>query len=149
MFDQPIRSIMEQKKFLTAPPQTTVSHAARLMAGKNVGAVMIVENERLVGIFTERDVVFRVIARGLDAKTTLLADVMTAAPKTLTPGKSYGHALLLMQENGFRHLPVVENGRPVGIISSRNAMDPDLEEFVSDERRREHYRIAAEAPVVK
>jgi CBS domain-containing protein len=65
---------------------------------------------------------------------------MTAAPKTLGPGKSYGHALLLMQENGFRHMPVVENGRAVGIISSRNAMDPDLEEFVSDERRREHYR---------
>lgn len=149
MFDQPIRSIMEQKKVLTAPPQTTVSQAARLMAGKNVGAVMIVENERLVGIFTERDVVFRVIARGLDAKTTLLADVMTASPKTLAPGKSYGHALLLMQENGFRHLPVVENDRPIGIISSRNAMDPDLEEFVSDERRREHYRIATEAPVVK
>lgn len=140
---------MEQKKFLTAPPQTTVSHASRLMANKNVGAVMIVENERLLGIFTERDVVFRVIARGLDAKTTLLADVMTAAPKTLAPGKSYGHALLLMQENGFRHLPVVENDRPIGIISSRNAMDPDLEEFVSDERRREHYRIATEAPVVK
>jgi CBS domain-containing protein len=140
MFDQPIRSIMEQKKFLAAPPQTTVSQAARLMADKNVGAVLVIENERLVGIFTERDVVFRVIAQGRDAKTTPLVDVMTAAPKTLDPGKSYGHALVIMQENGFRHMPVVENGRPVGIISSRNAMDPDLEEFVADERRREFYR---------
>lgn len=140
MFDQPIRSVMEKKKFLTASPQTTVAHAARLMASKNAGAVLIIEDERLVGIFTERDVVFRVVAPGLDAKTIQLLDVMTAAPKTLDPGKSYGHALLLMQENGFRHLPVVENGRAVGIISSRNAMDPDLEEFVSDERRREHYR---------
>lgn len=140
MYDQPIRNIMEQKKFLTAAPETTVSQAARLMAAKNVGAIMVVANERLVGIFTERDVVFRVIAKGLDAKTTPLADVMTAAPKTLEPGKSYGHALVLMQENGFRHVPVLENGRPIGIISSRNAMDPDLEEFISDERRREHYR---------
>lgn len=140
MFDQPIRNIMEQKKFLTAPPETTVSHAARLMADKNVGAILVVENGRLVGIFSERDAVFRVIAQGRDAKTTLLTDVMTAAPKTLEPGKSYGHALLLMQENGFRHVPIIENGRPIGIISSRNAMDPDLEEFVFEARRREHHR---------
>jgi CBS domain-containing protein len=140
MFDQPIKNIMEQKKFLSAPPETTVSNAARLMAGKNVSAVMVVENGLLVGIFTERDAVFRVIAQGRDVKTTPLTDVMTAAPKTLGPDKSYGQALLLMQENGFRHVPVIENGRPIGIISSRNAMDPDLEEFVSEERRREHYR---------
>jgi len=140
VFDQSIRNIMEQKKFLTAPPEATVRDAARLMADKNVGAVMVVENEHLVGIFTERDAVFRVIAQGRDASATPLRDVMTAAPKTLDPGKSYGHALLLMQENGFRHVPVIENGRPIGIISSRNAMDPDLEEFASEARRREHYR---------
>ena len=101
---------------------------------------MVVQNDRLVGILTERDVVFRVIARGLDAGTTRLNDVMTTAPKTLDPNKTYGHALLLMQENGFRHVPVIENGRPIGIVSSRNAMDPDLEEFVSEVRRREHLR---------
>ncbi len=140
MFDQPIKSVMEKQKFLTASPQVTVAIAARLMASKNAGAVLVVDEERLVGIFTERDVVFRVVAPGLDARTTQLLDVMTAAPKTLGPGESYGHALLVMQENGFRHMPVVQNGRAVGIISSRNAMDPDLEEFVSDERRREHYR---------
>lgn len=140
MFDQSIRDVMEQNKFLTAPPETTVSNAAKLMAGRNVGAVMVVENEHLVGIFTERDAVFRVIAQGRDAGTTRLTDVMTAAPKTLDPDKSYGHALLLMQENGFRHVPVIENGRLVGIVSSRNAMDPDLEEFVWEVRRREHLR---------
>ena len=140
MFDLAIRSIMDQEKFLTAPPETTVCAAARLMADKNVGAVMVVENELLVGIFTERDAVFRVIAKGLDAVATRLSEVMTSAPKTLDPNKSYGHALVLMQENGFRHVPVIENGRPVGIVSSRNALDPDLEEFVSEERRREHLR---------
>jgi len=140
MFDQPIKNLMDSKKFLAAPPATTVSDAARLMAGKNVGAILVVEDDHLVGIFSERDVVFRVIAQGLDAKTTTLAEVMTASPKTLAPNKSYGHALLLMQENGFRHVPVVENGKAIGIISSRNAMDPDLEEFVFEERRREHHR---------
>ena len=140
MFDLPIRSVMERKKFITAAPDKTVSQAARLMATKDAGAVLVVENGQLIGIFTERDVVFRVIAPGLDPKATLLREVMTADPKTLDPTQSYGHALVIMQENGFRHVPVVEAGQAIGIISSRNAMDPDLEEFVADQRRREHYR---------
>lgn len=140
MFDLPIRSVMERKKFITAAPDKTVSQAARLMAGKDAGAVLVVEGDQLIGIFTERDVVFRVIALGLDPKETLLREVMTADPKTLGPTQSYGHALVIMQENGFRHVPVVEEGQAIGIISSRNAMDPDLEEFVADQRRREHYR---------
>lgn len=140
MFDLPIRSVMERKKFITASPDKTVSQAARLMAAKDAGAVLVIEGAQLVGIFTERDVVFRVIAPGLEPKATLLREVMTADPKTLGPTQSYGHALVLMQENGFRHVPVVEEGQAIGIISSRNAMDPDLEEFVADQRRREHYR---------
>lgn len=140
MFDLPIRSVMERKKFITAAPDKTVSQAARLMATKDAGAVLVVEGDQLIGIFTERDVVFRVIALGLDPKETLLREVMTADPKTLGPTQSYGHALVIMQENGFRHVPVVEEGQAIGIISSRNAMDPDLEEFVADQRRREHYR---------
>ena len=140
MFSQRIRSVMERKKLVTAPPQTTVSKAAKLMASKNVGAVIVVEEERLVGIFTERDAVFRVIALGRDAQTTQLADVMTPGPRTVDPDKTYGYALLMMHENGFRHVPVIENGKPIGIVSSRNALDPDLEEFVSEAQRRKHIR---------
>jgi len=142
MFSQRIRSVMEQKKLLTAPPETTVSQAAKLMAKKNVGAVMVVENERLVGIFTERDALFRVMAKGRDAQTTLLSDVMTTAPQTVEPDKSFGFALLMMHENGFRHVPVIENGKLIGIVSSRNALDPDLEEFVAEAQRRKHIRRA-------
>jgi len=140
MFSQRIRSVMERKKILTAPPETTVSKAAKLMAKKNVGAVMVVEKERLIGIFTERDAVFRVMAQGLDAKSTALADVMTSAPQTVDPDKSFGFALLMMHENGFRHVPVIENGKPIGIVSARNALDPDMEEFVSEAQRRKHLR---------
>jgi CBS domain-containing protein len=136
MFSQLVRTVIERKKLLTAAPETTVSKAAELMARRKVGAVMVVEHQSLVGIFTERDAVFRVIARGLDARTTRLADVMTTAPKTVGPDKSFGYALLLMYENGFRHLPVVENGKLIGIVSARQAMDPDLEEFVSESQRR-------------
>ncbi len=138
MFSQPIGDVMEQKKLLTAPPQTTVSKAAKMMAKRNVGAVMVVDDRRLVGIFTERDAVFRVIARDLDSQTTRLADVMTIEPKTVSPDKSFGYALLIMHENRFRHLPVIENGKLVGVVSARNALDPDLEEFVSESERRRH-----------
>jgi CBS domain-containing protein len=138
MFSQSIREVMEQKKLLTAPPQTTVSKAAKLMAKRKVGAIMVVDDRRLVGIFTERDAVFRVIARDLDSHTTRLVDVMTREPITITPDNSFGYALLVMHENGFRHVPVIEDGKLVGVVSARNALDPDLEEFVSESQRREH-----------
>lgn len=140
MFDLPIRTVMDKKKTLTAPPETTVSDAAKLMENKNVGAVMVVEKDLLVGIFTERDAVFRVIAKGLDARTTRLMDVMTKSPHTVDPDKPYGYALLMMFENGFRHVPVIQNGKPVGIVSARNALDPALEEFECEASRRKHIR---------
>jgi CBS domain-containing protein len=140
MFDQPVRSVMQRRKLLQAPPQTLVSKAAKLMEKKNVGAVLVVEGDLLVGIFTERDVVFRVVARGLDAQTTRLAEVMTAAPQTVGPDEAFGYALLVMHDKGFRHLPVLEDGKIVGIVSSRSAMDPDLEDFVSEARRREYFQ---------
>lgn len=140
MFERMVKELMEPNKFIALSPETTVTKAAELMAEKRTGTVVIVEQECLIGIFTERDVLFRVIACGLDPRTTRLAEVMTADPKTVISDTSYGHALLIMQENGFRHTPVVENGKPVGIVSSRNALDPELEEFASEAFRREHLR---------
>ena len=140
MFDLPVKSLMEPKKLILVSQETTVSEAAALMASKNTGAVLVINNTHLVGIFTERDAVFRVLAKGKDALTTQLRDVMTAEPSIVAPGTSYGHALLLMHEKGFRHVPVVDGDRVLGIVASRNAMDPQLEEFVSEARRREHYR---------
>ena len=139
MFDQPVRSVMERRKLLKAAPETLVSNAAKLMAAKNVGAVLVIEANCLVGIVSERDIAFRVVALGLDPQATRLADVMTRAPHTVDPDKPFGYALLVMQENGFRHLPVVQDGKVIGIVSSRSAMDPDLEEFVFEARRRTHF----------
>ncbi|MBL0141785.1 MAG: CBS domain-containing protein [Betaproteobacteria bacterium] len=127
---------MERKKRLVAPRETTVAKAAKLMAAKNVGALMVVEDRKLVGIFTERDAVFRVIAQGLDPSTTRISEVMTPDPVTVDPDEIFGRALLLMHDHGFRHVPVVENGEPIGIVSSRIALDPDMEEFVSETQRR-------------
>ena len=140
MFSQRVRSVMERKKLLTAAPQTTIAQAAKLMTKKNVGAIMVVDGERLIGIFTERDALMRVIAQGRDTETTQLVEVMTREPKTVDPDKSFGYALLMMHENGFRHVPVIEQDKLIGIVSSRNALDPDMEEFVAEAQRRKHIR---------
>jgi CBS domain-containing protein len=97
---------------------------------------MVVEEKRLVGIFTERDAVFRVLAKGLDPKAARLAEVMTASPQTTGPDEVFGKALLLMHEGGFRHMPVIEDGVPIGMVSARSALDPEMEEFVSEAQRR-------------
>lgn len=140
MFDEPVRNVMRRRTLLKAPPTTPVSKAAILMAKKKVGAILVVEDERLVGIFTERDIAFRVVACGLDPRFTRLADVMTPAPDTVDPDKPFGYAMLKMHEGGFRHLPVVKDGQILGIVSARSAMDPALEEFASEAHRRERYR---------
>lgn len=133
---------MQRRKIVKAPPETFVSKAAKLMEKRNVGAVLVVRGDRLIGIFTERDVTFRVVAHGLDARTTRLADVMTRDPQTVDADEPLGCALLIMHERGFRHLPVLEHGKVVGVVSSRSAMDPEMEDFVSEARRREHFQAS-------
>ena len=140
MFSSPVKDVMDKTKFLTAAPQTTVFEASQKMMLQKAGAVLVVEDHHLVGIFTERDAVFRVIAQDLDPRSTSLADVMTVSPRTIAPEQSFGYAMIQMHESGFRHMPVVEDGRPIGIVSARNALDPDLEEFASEARRRKHIR---------
>jgi CBS domain-containing protein len=117
-----------------------VSEAAGLMKRSQVGAIIVVERGRLAGIFTERDALFRVIAEGRDPQATRLADVMTRDPQTIAPDKPLGHALHMMYEGRFRHVPVVENRKPLGIVSARDALGPELLEFEAELVKREHIR---------
>ena len=131
-----VRDVIANQNPFTAPGKTTIAAATRLMKKHNVGALMVVEHGHLAGIFTERDAVFRVLAEGRDPKTTRLSDVMTPQPQTITPEKPFGHALLMMYESGFRHVPVVEDGKPVGMVSARDVLGPELQEFESELQRR-------------
>jgi CBS domain-containing protein len=142
MFSHRVKEVMDRKKLVKAAPSMSVHKAAKLMAAKRVGALLVVEDKKLVGIFTERDALFRVTAQGLDPESTILAEVMTTSPRTIAPESLFGEALYIMSQQGFRHLPVIAEGMPVGIVSSRSALDPDLEEFVSEERRRKHLQEA-------
>jgi len=85
-----------------------------------------VDGSRLIGIFTERDALYRVIAAGRDPAETRLADVMTPQPQTMHPDEPFVKALGIMHQHGFRHLPVVEHGRPLGVVSARDALDDDF-----------------------
>lgn len=114
---------------------TTVIAAARLMAERHIGAVLIADDGGLQGIFTERDLLSRVVSQGLDPKATPVADVMTADPETVAPDLTVLDALALMQERGFRHLPVVAEGRTVGVLSIRDlyaAVQLQLEDDIRD-----------------
>lgn len=135
--ERTIRDVIEHQELVTAPPQMSVQEAARLMKDRRVGAMMIVEAGLLVGVFTERDALNRVVAEGRDARTTVLAEVMTANPRTVSSGASFNAALELMHEGRFRHVPVVDAGRPVGMISVRDALGPELESFVYEMLRQE------------
>jgi len=138
MSQRSIRTIIEDQQILTAPSTTTVSDAARLMRDQKTGALMVCDKKRLVGMFTERDALFRVTAEQADPKTTLLSDVMTADPQTIGPDKPLGHALHMMYEGGFRYVPVIENGRPIGMVSAHDALGPELKEFVAEMDEREN-----------
>ncbi len=139
MFSHKVKEVMDRKKLVKAAPSMSVHKAAKLMAAKRVGALLVVEEGKLVGIFTERDALFRVTAQGLDPESTILAEVMTTSPRTIKPESLFGEALYIMSQHGFRHLPVISEGMPVGIISSRSALDPELEEFASETARRKHF----------
>ncbi len=129
MQERTIRSIIEGQTPLTTQLGTTVRDAARQMKKNKVGAILVLDGLNLVGIFTERDALYRVLADGLDPKKTEISNVMTPNPTTVQPDRSFTNALEIMHVGRFRHLPVVEQGRPIGMISSLDALGPELEQF--------------------
>lgn len=125
-----IRHIIEGQELLTTQSSTTIAKAAKLMKQRRVGAIVVLDGLELAGIFTERDALYRVVAEGRDPKSTTVAEVMTSNPSTVHPDSPFESALELMHVGGFRHVPVVDSGRPIGMVSSRDAMGPELEQFM-------------------
>jgi len=131
-----LRSIVATQPPAIAEKTLTVLEAAILMKEKGKGALLVVEASRLTGIFTERDALFRLLAEGRDPHATRLAEVMTAQPQTIHPDEPFVRALRMMHEGNFRHLPVVEFERPIGVVSVRDALDEDLYELRVDLEQR-------------
>lgn len=139
MLSQPIGTLDDTGHVVCASPHTSVAEAAALMLANRVSAVVVLEGGSLAGIFTEHDIVSRVIAPGRDAAVVQLHEVMTREPLSTGPETTLGHALVLMHERGIRHLPVVRDGQTVGMVCARDALDPELEDFIAEEVRRKSF----------
>ena len=110
--------IVRNQDPVTLTPSATVREACQRMRDRRVGAVLVTDGDRrLVGIFTGRDAVHRVLAEGKSAVRAALAEVMTPNPDTMPPGKMAIEALRVMEDRRCRHLPIVEDGKVVGIVS--------------------------------
>lgn len=113
-----VREVMSETVF-TVNPSSTVGEAVALMAQHRVGAMIVMEGVRLAGIFTERDTV-RAISQSHDAPSHEVSSWMTRDPMTVAPEEQVDDALKIMLDHGFRHLPVIEAGEVVGIVSIRD-----------------------------
>lgn len=132
-----IPGIVASQDVATLTAKATVMDAAQMMTDKHIAAVVIAGDDgKLAGIFTERDLTQRVVAKDLSPTETTLADVMTANPDTLKGDDRAGDALELMQVRGYRHLPVVDDsGKCVAVVSVRDlyrAVKESLEESIKE-----------------
>ena len=110
--------IVRNRDPATLPPSATVRDACRCMSDRCIGAVLVTEGDhRLLGIFSGRDAVHRVLAEGKSAARTKLAEVMTRDPDTMPPGRTAIEALRLMEGGRYRHVPIVDDSKVVGIVS--------------------------------
>lgn len=116
-----IPDVVPRRDIRAVTEKDTVLDCAKTMKELHVAAMIVVDGAgKLIGIVTERDMVQRVLAKGLDPKTTTMADIMTRNPDTLKPDDSAADALELMRSRNFRHLPVAEDGRCVAMVSIRD-----------------------------
>lgn len=129
-----VRNILEAKgngsDIFSVEPNTIVYAAIEVMAQKNIGGLLITENGKLVGIFTERDYARKLILKGKSSKDTTIGELMTKNPFTVTPDSSIEECMTLMSNRRIRHLPVVENESLVGVISIG-----DVVRFIIEEQK--------------
>lgn len=114
-----VKNILDVKGYLifSVEPTITVYHAIELMCEKNIGGLLIVDNGKLVGIFTERDYARKLILKGKSSRDTLIGELMTPNPFTVSTKSSIDECMQIMSDRHFRHLPVVDDGTLMGMIS--------------------------------
>ena len=135
-----VPNVVARKKVVTVVVEDTAFQAAKLMADNHIAALVVVDGEsKIIGIVTERDMTQRIIAAGLDGKTTLVKHIMTENPDTLSPEDSAGDALELMQTRNYRHLPVTEDGKCIAVVSIRDLYASVKEALEEDIRETEAF----------
>ncbi len=123
-----LNKVIQGQTVAHTTPTATVAQAASLMRQRGIGALPVLVGADLVGIFTERDALFRVIAEGRDAAHTRVGDVMTRDPVCVEGEDTVRHAVRIMRETGCRHLPITDAGRLSGVVSFRDVLVSLLEQ---------------------
>lgn len=123
-----IGELVQDRPLFSMQRSLTVAEATRYMAEKNIGAVPVLEGDRLVGIFSERDVIKRVVSKDLDPKTVKVEDVMTRDLVVAATGESYDDCLRKMKQANCRHLPIVSGNQLLGVVSLRDLLQIELTE---------------------
>ncbi len=117
---QTLADVVKEKdgRICTVDPEATIEEAAKVMKAERVGALLVMNEEWVIGVLTERDFVYRVLAAGLDVATTKVHEVMSKDVVVVKPSLSVPDAMQVISEKRFRHLPVVSGGRLIGVVSS-------------------------------
>ncbi len=117
-----LRELIKDRKIYSIDASSTVLEAARFMMEHNIGALAVLKNGELAGIFSERDIMNRVVAIGRTPGHTAVCEVMTANPRAVNVDESLEECLFIMNEFGFRHLPIVEGRQLRGLVSLRDVV---------------------------
>jgi CBS domain-containing protein len=123
-----IAQLLHNREVYHIETHETVLDAVRWMVERNIGAVAVLRNGELAGIFSERDLMKRVVAEGRDPRTTRVEEIMTHNPTVVAPGESVEHCMLLMKQKNFRHLPVCDGQRLKGMVSLRDILLHEISE---------------------
>lgn len=137
-----IREILQGRQTFSSNAHDTVLHTARYMVEHNIGAVPVLKDGQLEGIFSERDIMKRVLVEGRDPGKTPVADVMTRNPLVVSPDEKIEHCLVLMKQHGFRHLPVCNGRKLEGFISLRDLLLHEVDEKDGEVRLMREYMHA-------
>jgi CBS domain-containing protein len=133
IFQEPIQALHLRAGRVAVPVGTSIGEAARVMKERRIGCVLVEEGGKLVGIFTERDILTKLVGTGYDPAKVQVDVVMTRNPETLTPDDPIAFAMQLMSVGGFRHVPLVDaDRRPVGILSIKDIVDYLVEHIPSE-----------------
>jgi CBS domain-containing protein len=123
-----IRQLLKDRQTYTVEGQQSVLDVARFMVERNIGAVPVLEGGKLVGIFSERDIMKRVLVEGKDPKKAKVSDVMTPNPLVVTADESFDNCMILMKQHGFRHLPILDGAKLLGLVSLRDLLLHEVDE---------------------
>jgi CBS domain-containing protein len=138
-----VRNILQKKGNVihSVGPDSTVYDALEVLESKNMGALVVVENGTLIGIFTERDYARKVVLKGRSSKETFIRDIMTERPIFVSPDNTIDDCMQIMTDKFIRHLPVLDNGRLIGVISIGDVVKFVIEEKNFIIENLEHYIV--------